>query len=108
MGAYDTGKVTEEASRPRHAPGARSSPEASKTSAGELLEAVEASSQSHSNIEKIRSILFGNQMRDYEARFACSEAQVSQESADLRADFRRRFESWRAMYDRKSMPLTSA
>ena len=68
-------------------------PEASKTSAGELLDAVEASSQSHSNIEKIRSILFGNQMRDYEARFARLEAQVSQESADLRADFRRRFES---------------
>ncbi|MBL9003240.1 MAG: hypothetical protein JNJ46_03285 [Myxococcales bacterium] len=66
-------------------------PEAAKPA--DLLEAVEASSQSQSNIEKIRSILFGNQMRDYEARFARLEAQVSQESTELRADFRRRFES---------------
>jgi DNA repair exonuclease SbcCD ATPase subunit len=66
-------------------------PEAAKPT--DLLEAVEASSQSQSNIEKIRSILFGNQMRDYEARFARLEAQVSQESSELRADFRRRFEA---------------
>jgi len=59
----------------------------------DLLEAVEASSQSQSNIEKIRSILFGNQMRDYEARFARIESQISQESGELRADFRRRFEA---------------
>ncbi len=68
-------------------------PEAGKTVAGELLEAVEASSQSQSNIEKIRSILFGNQMRDYEARFARLEAQLSQEAADLKGDFRRRIEA---------------
>lgn len=68
-------------------------PEASKASAGDILEAVEASSQSHSNIEKIRSILFGNQMRDYEARFVRLESQINQEAADLRADFRRRFEA---------------
>lgn len=68
-------------------------PEASKATAGELLEAVEASSQSQSNIEKIRSILFGNQMRDYEARFARLESQINQEASDLRADFRRRFEA---------------
>ena len=66
-------------------------PEAAKPS--DLLDAVEASSQSQSNIEKIRSILFGNQMRDYEARFARIEAQLSQESGELRADFRRRFEA---------------
>lgn len=60
---------------------------------GDLLEAVEASSQSQSNIEKIRTILFGNQMRDYEARFTRLEAQISQETTDLRADFRRRFEA---------------
>jgi len=80
------------ADRPR-APLPGRAPESSKGSAGDLLEAVEASSQSQSNIEKIRSILFGNQMRDYEARFVRLEAQASQESAELRADFRRRFES---------------
>lgn len=68
-------------------------PETSKATAGDILEAVEASSQSHSNIEKIRSILFGNQMRDYEARFVRLESQINQEAADLRADFRRRFEA---------------
>lgn len=68
-------------------------PETSKATAGDILDAVEASSQSHSNIEKIRSILFGNQMRDYEARFVRLESQINQEAADLRADFRRRFEA---------------
>src|SRR6185295_11716807 len=45
---------------------------------------------SHNNIEKIRSILFGNHIRDYEARFARLEEQLSKEVAELRADFRRR------------------
>ena len=53
----------------------------------EILDAVDG--QGHSNIEKIRTILFGNQMRDYEARFARLEEQLGQQVAELREDFRR-------------------
>ena len=46
--------------------------------------------QGHSNIEKIRTILFGNQMRDYDSRFARLEDQLVQQVTELREDFRRR------------------
>lgn len=48
---------------------------------------------SHNNIEKIRTILFGNQIRDFEARFARLEEQLTKEVSELRADFRRRGEA---------------
>jgi DNA repair exonuclease SbcCD ATPase subunit len=61
---------------------------AEPTKSTEMLDAVEG--QSHSNIEKIRTILFGNQMRDYEVRFHRLEEQLSKDVAELREDFRRR------------------
>lgn len=48
------------------------------------------------NIDKIRDILFGGQMRDYERRFARLEERLVKEAADLRADTRRRFETLEA------------
>ncbi|MDQ3585666.1 MAG: hypothetical protein M3407_07825 [Acidobacteriota bacterium] len=45
------------------------------------------------NIDKIRDILFGGQMRDYERRFFRIEERLLKESADLREDTRRRFEA---------------
>lgn len=55
------------------------------------LEGLDASS--HNNIEKIRTILFGHQMRDYEARFAGLEEQMAKDAAELRADCRRRLDA---------------
>lgn len=46
-----------------------------------------------SNIDKIRDILFGVQMRDYEKRFSRLEERLLKESADLRDDTRKRFEA---------------
>lgn len=55
------------------------------------IEAVDSlDGQNHSNIEKIRTISFGNQMRDYETRFVRLEEQLTKEVAELREDFRRR------------------
>ena len=54
----------------------------------EMPEALEG--QNHSNIEQIRTILFGNQMRDYETRFVRLEEQLTKDIAELREDFRRR------------------
>ncbi|MCI0338327.1 MAG: hypothetical protein L0226_12160 [Acidobacteria bacterium] len=45
------------------------------------------------NIEKIRDILFGAQMRDYDHRFARLEEKLLKESSDLREETRRRFDT---------------
>ncbi len=59
--------------------------DATKSAAGELAGA--------GNIDKIRDILFGVQMRDYERKFARLEERVVKESNGLRDDLKRRFES---------------
>ncbi len=45
------------------------------------------------NIDKIRAILFGNQMRDYDVRFGRLEERLSKDVAELRDDLRRRGDS---------------
>ena len=45
------------------------------------------------NIDKIRDILFGSNMRDYDARFARLEESLLKEAAELRESTRRRFEA---------------
>src|SRR5271154_6148039 len=42
------------------------------------------------NVDKIRDILFGSQMRDYETRFARLEKAVAKETAEIRETSRRR------------------
>jgi hypothetical protein len=44
------------------------------------------------NVDKIRDILFGSQMRDYEARFARLEETLVKETAEIRDSSRRRFD----------------
>jgi hypothetical protein len=45
------------------------------------------------SVDKIRDILFGSQMRDYDKRFARLEERLLKESAELREETRRRFDS---------------
>src|SRR5690349_16058116 len=42
------------------------------------------------SLDKVRDILFGNQMRDVERRFARLEERLIKETADLKEDVRRR------------------
>ena len=42
------------------------------------------------NIDKVRDILFGGQMRDYERRFARLEERLLQETTELKDDVRKR------------------
>src|SRR5689334_19364252 len=49
--------------------------------------------QASGNIDKIRDILFGAHMRDYDARFARLEEALMKEAAELRESARRRFET---------------
>ncbi len=44
------------------------------------------------NVDKIRDILFGTQMRDYESRFARLEETLIKETVEIRETSRRRFE----------------
>jgi hypothetical protein len=44
------------------------------------------------NVDKIRDILFGNQMRDYESRFARLEETLIKETVEIRETNRRRFD----------------
>ena len=48
------------------------------------------------NIDKIREIIFGGQMRDYDRRFARVEERLIKESLDQREDTRKRFEALEA------------
>lgn len=45
------------------------------------------------NLEKIREILFGGQMREYDRRFARLEERLLKEASEAREDSRRRFEA---------------
>lgn len=45
------------------------------------------------NVDKIRDILFGGQMRDYDKKFSRLEERLAKESAELRAETKRLFES---------------
>lgn len=45
------------------------------------------------NIDKIRAILFGSHMRDYEVRFTRIEERLSKEVLEMREDLRRRADS---------------
>src|SRR5580700_10279481 len=44
------------------------------------------------NVDKIRDILFGSQMRDYESRFARLEETLIKETLEIRETNKRRFE----------------
>jgi hypothetical protein len=63
---------------------------------GDSLDAAGSTLTEASNIDKIREILFGVQMRDYEKRFSRLEERLLKESSDLRDDTRKRFEALEA------------
>jgi hypothetical protein len=48
------------------------------------------------NVDKIRDILFGTQMRDYDKRFSRLEERLLKEASDLREDSRKRFDALEA------------
>jgi hypothetical protein len=48
------------------------------------------------NVDRIRNILFGSQMRDYEGRFQRLEERLASDAASLRADLQSRLDSLEA------------
>ena len=63
-------------------------PEEKNAANGELREGA--------NVDKIRDILFGSNMREYEKRFARLEERLTKSSDALREDLKKRFDSLRS------------
>jgi hypothetical protein len=58
------------------------------------------------SLDKVRDILFGSQARQYEKRFARLEERLIKESADLRDELRRRFDSLEAYAKKEFEAMT--
>lgn len=54
---------------------------------------AKAGADSGANVDKIRDILFGSQMRDYEKKFTRFEERLLKETLELREEIKRRFAS---------------
>jgi hypothetical protein len=87
-----------------HAPNGERAP-AAATPAGQPA-AASASPAESGNIDKIREILFGGQMQDYERRFSRLEERLAKEAAELRADTRRRFDALETFVKQEFEALT--
>jgi hypothetical protein len=71
--------------------------------------ATAAPDEGTGNVEKIRDILFGTQMREYESRFARLEENIVKEIHDVREDTRKHFEALEAhlKYEIRSSSATA-
>ncbi len=48
------------------------------------------------NVDRIRNILFGSQMRDYDGRFQKMEERLTREAGELRSDLQRQLQALEA------------
>ena len=67
---------------------------------------VQGADESDQNVDKIREILFGGQMRDYQRRFDALESNITAANDHLRNDLSNRIESLEA-FVRREMELLS-
>src|SRR6478735_10822355 len=64
-----------------------------------------AEAQTPASLDKVRDILFGNQMRDVEKRFARLEERLVKDTADLKDEVRQRLEMLEAYVRREAESL---
>jgi chromosome segregation ATPase len=62
---------------------------------------------SGASVDKIRDILFGSQIKNYEARFARLEENLVRETVELKDTMRRRFESLEGFFKSESEALAA-
>jgi len=74
---------------------------------GEADRSVAAESPGTGNLEKVRDILFGNQMRDVDRRFARLEERITKETRDLKDDIKRRLDALEAHTTKETETLAS-
>lgn len=63
--------------------------------------------QGAGNVDKIRDILFGSQIKNYEARFARLEDTLARETTELKDTMRRRFESVEGFFRKEAETLSA-
>jgi hypothetical protein len=66
-----------------------------------------AGPDSGASVDKIRDILFGSQIKNYEARFARLEENLVRETVELKETMRRRFESLEGFFKSESEALAA-
>src|SRR6476660_4864123 len=59
------------------------------------------------NVEQIRNILFGSQMRDYDGRFQKLEERLTREAEELRTDLQKRLDALEAFMRGESESLAN-
>jgi predicted oxidoreductase len=64
--------------------------------------AAEAPGESGASVDKIRDIIFGSQIKNYEARFVRLEQDLVRETAELKELMRKRFESIESFFKTES------
>ena len=65
-----------------------------------------ADEQGGASVDKIRDILFGSQIKNYDTRFARLEDTLARETADLKETMRRRFESVEGFFRKEAEALS--
>jgi t-SNARE complex subunit (syntaxin) len=68
---------------------------------------VAAGPESGASVDKIRDILFGTQIKNYEARFARLEENLVRETVELKETMRRRFESLEGFFKSETEALAA-
>jgi chromosome segregation ATPase len=66
-----------------------------------------AGPDSGASVDKIRDILFGSQIKNYEARFARLEENLVRETVELKESMRRRFESLEGFFKSETESLAA-
>src|SRR5580698_8000408 len=66
-----------------------------------------AGPETGASVDKIRDILFGSQIKNYEARFARLEENLVRETVELKETMRRRFESLEGFFKSESEALAA-
>jgi len=61
----------------------------------------EAETRETANVDKIRDIIFGSQMRDYEKRFLRLEERLTADAQALREDTKKRFDTLEAFVQKE-------
>lgn len=82
--------------------------EKSTNKPGSIENAVaETAEASGASVEKIREILFGSQIKNYEARFGRLEEALSRETAEVKDTMRRRLDSLEAFFKKETESLAT-
>jgi hypothetical protein len=66
-----------------------------------------AGQETGASVDKIRDILFGSQIKNYEARFARLEENLVRETVELKETMRRRFESLEGFFKSETEALSA-